>query len=108
MYYMDLRLVVKESTRREENPRHHICKARFARVPLVFLQMTIYSLAQRNGNRSWTSYLCIGKHRVSKLIWRKTIFFFFFCVGKLHDNLLKRIINLNLKILVVPKEIRKI
>ena len=33
----------------------------------------------------------------------KDNFFFFFCVGKLHDNLLKRIINLNLKILVVPK-----
>ena len=91
MYYMDLRLVVKRKHKARRESMTSYLQGKVCMCPTCFLQMTIYSLAERNGNRSWTSYICISKHWVSKLIWRKTIFFFFFwwvnCI--LHSQSLK-------------------
>ena len=90
MYYMDLRLVVKRKHKARRESMTSYLQGKVCMCPTCFLQMTIYSLAERNGNRSWTSYICIGKHWVSNLIWRKMIFFFFFfLVGKLHITFLK-------------------
>ena len=89
MYYMDLRLVVKRKHKARRESMTSYLQGKVCMCPTCFLQMTIYSLAERNGNRSWTSYICIGKHWVSKLIWRKMIFFFFFLVGKLHITFLR-------------------